>query len=251
MGWVMRIFTIFLLLLLSQFTYAGADYAREKKWADEIIPGIVVGDPVYLELNQGHKFLGIFTEGENEKKSQTKMGLVVIHGIGIHPDWNMIGTLRIQLAESGYTTLSIQMPVLGNDANSEEYQPLFTEAAERIDVAVSFLQAKGYKKIAIVSHSMGSAMSRMYVVNNPDKLVAWASLGIGHGYSYSGIRIPVLDLYGENDLPPVLNMSKKRAVSLKGKSKSKQVRVPKSDHFYTSHEAEMVFEVTKFLGSIK
>jgi hypothetical protein len=33
---------------------AASDYAREKKWADEIVPGIVVGDPVYLETPRGH-----------------------------------------------------------------------------------------------------------------------------------------------------------------------------------------------------
>ena len=64
-------------------------------------------------------------------------------------------------------------------------------------------------------------------------------------YTYSGIRIPVLDLYGEYDLPPVLKMADKRAVSLKGKPDSSQVRVPKSDHFYNNHEAEMVQEVKK------
>jgi alpha/beta superfamily hydrolase len=98
---------------------------------------------------------------------------------------------------------------------------------------------------------MGSAMSRMYVVNNPFKLVAWASLGIGHGYSYSGIRIPVLDLYGEHDLPHVLNLAKKRAVSLKGNPKSRQMKLAKSDHFYTNHEAEMVQGVKHFLDGIK
>jgi pimeloyl-ACP methyl ester carboxylesterase len=247
----MRLFATLLLLLATQVSFAGADYAREKKWADEIIPGIVVGDPVYLELKQGHKFLTILTEAPKAKKGDAKMGLVVIHGTGVHPDWNMIGTLRSQLAGNGYTTLSIQMPVLANDAEQEAYQPLFPEAAERIAVAVDFLHAKGYKKIAIVSHSMGSAMSRMYVVNNPDKLVAWASLGIGHGYSYSGIRIPVLDLYGEHDLPPVLNLAKKRAASLNGNPKSRQVRVPKSDHFYNNHETEMVKAVKNFLDSIK
>lgn len=242
----MRILATFLLLLVSQLTFAVADYAREKKWADEIIPGIVVGDPVYLELSQGHKFLTILAEAKD-----AKVGVVVVHGIGIHPDWNMVGTLRTQLVEHGYTTLSIQMPVLANDAKAEAYDRLFPEAAERIGVAVDFLRAKGYKKIAIVSHSMGSAMSRMYVANNQSKLVAWASLGIGHGYSYSGIRIPVLDLYGENDLAPVLKMAKKRAASLKGNAKSLQVRVPKSDHFYNNHEAEMVQEVKNFLDSVK
>jgi pimeloyl-ACP methyl ester carboxylesterase len=246
----MRILATVLCLLVSQITFAAADYAREKKWADEIVPGIVVGDPVYLVLRKGHKFLTILTEAPNAKKGDAKMGLVVIHGIGVHPDWNMVGTLRTQLAETGYTTLSIQMPVLANDAESEAYQPLFAEAEERIAVAVDFMHARGYKKVAIVSHSMGSAMSRMYVVNNPFKVVAWSALGLGHGYSYSGVRIPVLDLYGENDLPPVLKMAKNRAASLKGKTKSRQVRVPGSDHFFNNHETEMVREVTKFLGSI-
>jgi alpha/beta superfamily hydrolase len=61
----------------------------------------------------------------------------------------------------------------------------------------------------------------------------------------------VLDLYGEHDLPPVLKMAKKRAASLNGKLQSKQVRVPKSDHFFNNHEAEMVHEVKNFLDSIK
>jgi pimeloyl-ACP methyl ester carboxylesterase len=242
----MRILATFFLMLVSQYTFAVADYAREKKWADEIIPGIVVGDPVYLELEQGHTFLTLFTEAKD-----AKMGVVIVHGIGIHPDWNMVGTLRTQLAEHGYTTLSIQMPVLANDAKPAAYDSLFPEAAERIGVAVDFLHAKGYKKIAIVSHSMGSAMSRMYVLNNPAKLTAWVSLGMGHGYTYSGIRIPVLDLYGEYDLPPVLKMANKRAVSLKGKPDSRQVRVPKSDHFYNNHEAEMVQEVKSFLDAVE
>ena len=242
----MRIFTAFSLLMVSHLTFAGADYVREKKWADEIVPGIVIGDPVYLELSNGHKFLTLYTEVK-----EAKTALVVIHGLGIHPDWNMVGTLRSQLAERGYTTLSIQMPVLANDAKAEAYRPLFPEAAERIGVAVDFLHAKGYKRVAIVSHSMGSAMSHMYVEKNQSKLVAWAALGIGQKLTFSGIHIPVLDLYGENDLPPVLRMAAKRATSLKGNSQSKQVMVPKSDHFYNNHEVEMVREVKNFLDSIK
>ncbi len=242
----MRILTIFLLLLVSQLTFAGADYVREKKWAEEVLPGIVMGDPVYLELNNGHKYLSLYTEAKD-----AKMGLVIIHGLGIHPDWNLIGTLRSQLAEQGYTTLSIQMPVLANDAESKAYQPLFTEAAQRIAVAVDFLLAKGYKKVAIVSHSMGSAMSRIYVEQNQLKLVAWASLGMGQESAYSGTRIPVLDLYGEHDLPPVLKTAVKRAEALKANPQSKQVRVVSSDHFYNNHETEMVKQVLNFLDAIK
>ena len=242
----MRFLTTVLLLMLSQMTFAGADYAREKKWADEVVPGIVVGDPVYFELKQGHKFLAVFAENKN-----AKMGVIEIHGMGVHPDWNLIGTLRTQLFEHGYTTLSIQMPVLGNETAAGMYDALFAEAEERIAVAVNYLHSQGYKKIAIVSHSMGSAMSLNYVRNKQSELIAWVSLGMGHDNTYSGIHIPVLDLYGEYDLQPVLKMAKKRAASLKGMAGSGQIMLPKSDHFYNNHEAEMVQAVTNFLDAIK
>src|SRR5215831_5205596 len=140
-----------LVLIVVQLAY-GADYVREKKWADEIIPGIIVGDPVYLEGRAGHKFLTIYTE-----TPKAQAGLVIVHGIGVHPDWGLIGTLRSALADHGYTTLSVQMPVLAGEANAEDYLPTFGEAAERLKVAVDFLHAKGSRKIAIVSHSMGSS----------------------------------------------------------------------------------------------
>src|SRR5678816_4385424 len=62
----MRYIVQVLLLIVVQLAY-GADYVREKKWADEITPGIVVGDPVYLEGRAGHRFLTIYTEVPNAK----------------------------------------------------------------------------------------------------------------------------------------------------------------------------------------
>ena len=77
----MRIISAVLLLLISVFAYAGADYVREKKWADEITPGIVVCDPIYLELKNGHKFLNLFTEVKDAKKALLSMkGLLIGFG---------------------------------------------------------------------------------------------------------------------------------------------------------------------------
>lgn len=246
----MRSWLLGLLLLLSVPAFAGSDYAREKKWADEITPGIVVGDPVYLEQANKHKFLGIYTEAPGTNMG-AKMGLIVVHGIGIHPDWGMIGTLRQQLADQGYTTLAIQMPILAVDAKSEDYPPTFPEAAERLQLAVDYLKAKGYQKIAIVSHSMGSRMSHFYMVKNPPDVAAWAALGFGGKDTYQGIKAPVLDLYGAKDLPAVLSGAKKRAASLKGNPASKQVVIPNTDHFFANHEDAMVKAVKEFLDSVK
>ena len=72
----MRAILISLILLMSAPAFAAPDYAREKKWADEITPGIVVGDALYLEAS-GHKFLTLYTEA-----ASAKAGLVIVHGIG-------------------------------------------------------------------------------------------------------------------------------------------------------------------------
>lgn len=236
----------YLLALVLMFTAAFAqasDYAREQKWADEILPSVLVGDPVYLEQKNAHKFLTLLTEAP-----KAKAALIVVHGIGIHPDWGLIGVLRSQLAEQGYTTLSVQMPILANDATSDDYPPTFPEADERLQVAEQFLLAKGYKKIALVSHSMGSRMSHHYLSAHPDTAIAaWVAIGMGSADSYAAMKMPVLDLYGANDLPVVLNGAKKRAASLKGKAKSQQVVVPKADHFFDNLDAALIRAVQGYL----
>ena len=233
------------LLIWPQFAGAsGADYAREQKWADEVVPGLVVGDPVYLQTPRGHhKFLTLFTPVAGTDKAA-----IIVHGMGIHPDWGMVSTLRTELADRGFTTLSIQMPILAADAEGEAYPPTFPEAAERIGEAVAFLKAKGYTQIAIVSHSMGSRMSRVYLAGHPDPAVqAWASLGISQD-DYATLKLPILDLYGDNDLPPVLANAARRNLTLAAAS-SKQVVIARTDHFYSGHEAEMVATVADFLNA--
>ena len=246
----MRAWLISLLLAVSASAFAAPDYVREKKWADEITPGVVVGDPVYLEQKNWHKFLGIYTEAAN-----ARMGLVVMHGIGIHPDWGMIGVLRQRLPDHGYATLSIQMPILAVDAKPEAYVAHFPEAVERLQRAVAYLKGKGYKRIALVSHSMGSRMSHGYMIHNPAEVSAWAALGTGTGpglvITYDGIKAPVLDLYGANELPPVLEGAAKRKASLMGKALSKQVVIPDTDHFFANHEEAMVKAVKDFLDAVK
>jgi alpha/beta superfamily hydrolase len=233
------------LLSMDALAAAGvADYAREKKWADEVVPGLVVGDPVYLQTPRGHhKFLTLFTPAAGTDKAA-----IVVHGLGIHPDWGMVGTLRTELSDRGFTTLSIQMPILAADAQGDAYPPTFPEAAERIAEAVAFLKGKGYKQIAIVSHSMGSRMSHVYVSGKPDPAVkSWASLGISVG-DYTALKLPILDLYGDNDLPPVLANAARRKQSFAA-ADSRQVKIGRADHFFTGREGEMVETVADFLNA--
>jgi pimeloyl-ACP methyl ester carboxylesterase len=219
-----------------------SDYTREQRWADEIVPNILVGDPVWISQANGHKFLGLYTAVD-----KAKAGLVIVHGLGVHPDWGLIGSLRQQLPDSGYATLSIQMPVLNADAKPEDYPPTFDEASERIRLAVSYLKDKGYSKIAIVSHSMGTWMTYYYLTHTPDSPVAaWVDIGAPNPFDMAKLKLPILDLYGQNDLPRVLKGAKERAAGLKQKG-SMQVMVPGADHFFEGKDAALLEQVKGWL----
>jgi pimeloyl-ACP methyl ester carboxylesterase len=223
---------------------AQPDYAREQRWAEEVRPAIVVGDPVELALASGRKFLAIYTP--NPKAAA---GVIVVHGLGVHPDWALIGTLRTRLAEQGYTTLSIQMPVLAANAKGDRYPPLFPEAGERIAAAIAYLRSKGLGKIAIVSHSMGSRMTN-YFLNHAGsaRIDAWVAVGIqGEFIRPATFKAPVLDLYGEKDLPAVLGGATKRAAEIRNLRGSGQVQVAGAGHFFAGHEDELVKQVRLFL----
>jgi hypothetical protein len=236
----MRYLLLLLLMVLQPAWAATSDYAREKKWADEIVPGVVVGDAQYLDA-QGHKFLTLYTEAAN-----AKAGLVIVHGIGVHPDHGLIGVLRSRLADLGYTTLSIQMPILAVEADSKAYQPLFPEAAARIQAAAKFLQDKGKKKVAIVSHSLGSAMTKSYLQKNADSpFAAWVSIGISSD-SYDGVKLPIFDLYGGDDLPAVVKGASGRKKMLTN-PKSMQTMAPRMDHFFTGYDDDLVKYVSGYL----
>lgn len=237
--WIVMVF-ITQFLALPSFA---SDYEREKKWADEVVPGLVVGDAVYIKQPNNHEFLALYTP-----VNKAKSALVIVHGIGIHPDWGLIGVLRGNLADLGYTTLSVQMPILHNDAKGGDYPPTFPEAAERLKLSVDFLKSKGYSSIAIVSHSLGSRMAYVYLSSKPDPAVrGWATLGISTVEDVGMLKLPVFDLYGDKDLPDVLANAEKRKQALAGKAGSRQQIIVGANHFFDGKESEMVKAVEGFL----
>lgn len=224
----------------------GQDYARERRWADEIVPGLVVGDAVWLPGAAEHRFLGLYTEAAGAKAA-----VLLVHGIGVHPDFGVIGALRVSLADAGYTTLSIQMPVLGADATAADYHPaLFPDAVARIRAAGRWLQDKGHARIVLLSHSMGSWMSNVYFERTADSpFAAWVCMGLTGGYGrMQNVRVPVLDVYGENDLPNVLRADARRRTTIASIAGSRQLRIAGADHHYAGHEKELSAPIAAFIG---
>ena len=240
-------------LLTLSFNIYASDLEKEKRWADQVVDAIIDGEAVWL--NDGkNKFLGIYTEAE-EDKART---VIVMHGTGIHPDWQqVVQPLRVGLTEHNWNTLSIQMPVLSNEAEYIDYAPLYDEVAPRIDAAIKYLKEHGSTDIVLIGHSQGSAMAAYYLSTTGQNVKGFVAIGMAAFakdprmnsiMSLEKITVPVLDLYGSEDLENILASVKLRAAAAQkaGNKNYRQIKI-KGNHFFDGNEETLVETVAEWL----
>lgn len=242
-------------LLLFQPATQASDVAKEKRWADQIIDSIMDGEVEWLQAD-GHEFMSIYTESASD---QIKGGVIVIHGSGAHPNWaDIVYPLRTGLPEHGWATLSIQMPILANDAEYSAYAPLFDEVKPRLKAAIANLKSKGINTITIAAHSLGSAMSSYYLASaQPHSISAFAGIGMSPSNdkrmnnveSLKHITIPVLDLYGSEDQENIINSAKnrKQAAQTAGNKGYLQIMVKDANHFFNDKNEVLLNTVADWL----
>lgn len=234
-----------------------SDFAKEKRWANDIVGALIDGEPVWLNAD-GHKFLGIYTQSSAKK---IKGAVIVLHGTGVHPNWQtVVYPARVRLTEHGWHTLSLQMPILANNVDIKDYGPVFKEIAPRLRAGLAYLESKGVKNVVILGHSLGSTMAAYFLATNKAPQVsALVAVGVsGTEFSDPGlayfstlpkISIPILDIYGSNDIEPVLSSVQTRA-DIARKSGHKvydQVVVKGGDHFQTDTEDQFIKYVSDWL----
>jgi predicted alpha/beta-hydrolase family hydrolase len=255
---------LLLVPLLFAFTALAAsksDLDKEKRWEEQIVPSLMVGEDVKLTAD-GVEFLALFTE---QTTDQPKGAVILLHGIGVHPAWpDVIEPLRMELPDYGWHTLSLQMPVMGNEAENEDYAPLFTEVPARIQAGVDFLKIKGVRTVVISGHSLGSTMGSYYLANNNDAAVrVFAIVSGGPGVpgdarmdsieNFKKITgVAILDIYGSEDQQSVLD-----AVSERSKIHQRtedtpylKVEIDGAGHFYRDRQEELVTELNSRLDNI-
>jgi hypothetical protein len=242
---MMRGWLLSAVLCLAALPAQAQDFEREARWRAEVVPNLVVGEAVDLRTTDGRAFLGLYTASAGAKTA-----LVIVHGIGVHPDHGIIGTLRMALADKGFTTLSIQMPVQAADAAADAYATLMPLAAERIGAAAAWLTARGYRDLVLVSHSMGSRMANAYFDGaGKPAFSRWAALGLGSDYSRRFAETKparVLDVQGDADLPAVLQHAAARKRVAESTAGGKQVTIAGADHFYADRNAELIAAIAAF-----
>ncbi len=226
---------------------AAQDYEREARWAKETLATLMVGSAVQLEQKNGHRFLGLYTPAQNSRGA-----VVIAHGRGWAPDFELYGALRTQLAEAGYSTLSIQMPVLPGTAKIGDYLPLFPDSNERFALAIAWLRAQGHSRVAIVSHSLGATMANQYMITVPDPSVdAWVFISIINGLEdMFRIKVPVLDVFGTLDWQVTRYGAEERRAQILKIAGSEQVIVQGAEHFFDRKQEELAGIISAFLGRV-
>jgi alpha/beta superfamily hydrolase len=245
----MKLLSLLSLLLATTFTLTlqASDFEKEQRWKEQVVGDLFDGEPVTLNDGQ-HDFLGLIIQTNSAKEN----AIVVLHGVGVHPDWpQVVNPLRVQLAEAGWTTLSIQLPVLDNEATPEAYDAIIGEASPRIAAALEFLQNQGAKGSYIVAHSMGSRMASDFLANTDN--AAKGFVGIGMDMStveyFDQYALPMLDIYGSDDLPGVLDSAADRASRASGNPRYTQVMVDGADQFFNGSEDALLARVTAWLDA--
>lgn len=223
---------------------ADIDYMREGRWAQEILPSLVVGDAVHLATPSRAKVLALLTEAPPPAKG----AVVIVHGLGVHPDWGLNGALRVGLADAGFTTLAVQMPVLAAGATRDDYAVTLTEAGERIEAAIAYLRGHGARHVAIVAHSYGATMTDAYLAR-PGALPidAWVPIGMFGRFS-AAPKEPVLDVVAERDLREVKAGAPLRKPSLRADACSRTLTMAGADHYFESASKALTEVIAAFLA---
>ena len=167
---------------------------------------------------------------------------IVVHGSGVHPDWGLNNGLRTGLAEAGIATLSVQMPVLGADAPSEQYAKLCFPSPATVSQPLSPFFATG----AFGAHRHRLAQhGRIHGRCVPCVRAGGSNRRMGADRHDARIRVrgPRCRCWissAERDLPQVLEERPKRTAALPRDGCSKHVSIAGADHLMEQQQRELI-----------
>lgn len=231
------------------------DREREHRLGEEMALNLFDGEVVTIDHDGG--VLGAYIEQDDPKGS-----VLLLHGRGFHPDWqDVVGPLRVALAEAGWTTLSLQMPVLEADATYYDYLPTFDDADMRIEAGIRFLRERVEGPLVLFAHSCGAHMAMHWIDGSGDSAIdALAGAGMGatdwgqdlvKPFPIERMQVPILDVLGSEEYERVLALAEERAPLLaNGHPASRQRFVEGADHYFKGRNRELGEVVIEWLEEV-
>lgn len=233
---------------------------REQQIAEKL--ALIAGaDEIVSLMAPGGRFIGIY---QRAKTGESHGVVILAHGMGAHPDWpDVISPLRTQLPEFGWSTFSIQMPILSPDEPVAEYGKTLKVAKSRLNAAIDYLHTWEIEQIILLGYSFGAVQVASYLASGKNiNVKAFVSVsmlsqkfikpGLDVFKLIGGIDLPMLDIYGDEDLPDVRRGSDDRrlAASKNGNRDFKQIELKHAGHHYQGVEDALVEQIQIWLKNI-
>ncbi len=223
--------------------------------ADRIEASLKIGQATRLK-GAGTDFFAVHTEAD---KDAILGGIILLHGIGAHPDWeDVINPLRTKLSTHGWETLSLQMPTAGPGATIDEHVALVPEAFPRIDAAIDFFKGRKIKNIVVIGHSQGAHTALIYLgEKKPKDIKAFVAVSLSVDAkdekaitALKSIKQPILDIYGSLDNLDVMNGSRLKRQSARhaGNQGYRQTELLGANHFFIGRSDTLVLRIRGWLN---
>ena len=229
----------------------------EKQITEKLAEKVKATEVLWLDAKQDN-FLALYTSQTGETAHGAA---IILHGMGAHADWpQTISPIRTTLPEHGWSTLSIQLPVIAPENQIEDYGSTLKKAAERIKSAVRYLRDRKFLNIVVIGHSFGAASTLAYLEKEKkQKVIALVAIGL-QDYAFvkptldllgliEKSKIPVLDIYGSRDFRNVIRQAPdRRLAAKKGNNRQyAQFEVEGADHYFNKMEDVLVKRIRGWL----
>lgn len=254
--------TAVVLMVLSCLTAFGApaalagDLTQEQRLAEQLADSATTERVQWLQAGP-LRFLAILEAARGERRYG---GVILLHDAGEHADWQqVIAPLRHYLAMHGWDALSIQLPLAEGPQRPDMTRALLAEARPRIKAAVDSLGGRGNDNLALVGHGLGARMALDFLSAGPPASVhAFVAIGLSAEArrdddpvltAIGKLALPMLDLYGSRDLPPVIDSAPERrsAARRAGHKAYRQDRMTGADHAFDGLQSSLQRRVETWL----
>jgi len=250
---------LILLILADSVSYAEETSAYEDGLTGRLAGIYVDGESVWIPL-EDRPFLGLYRKSTSP--GPTRVALI-LHSMGAHADWpDVISPLRTQLPGKGWSTLSIQLPVLAPQISLSDYGTSFRHSALRIRASIKYLQDQGHANIVLLGYSFGATTAIDYLAADAGGLRGFAGISM-QDFPFlnppftlleplARINIPVLDIYGSRDYSDVLrSVDARRLAASKGGNRAyQQQMIEDSDHYFSGKQGELVDRIVEWLDTV-
>ncbi len=213
------LFSLIVLFSPSLGGAASAPKSQEAAWQQALLKSTAPNEIKWLNSSD-EKFIALY---RNDTRGTQRGGLILLHEMGGHPDWpEVISPLRNSLPQHGWFTLSIQLPAFESDALISDYASSMSSATQRIQAAIAHFRALEINNIILLGYGLGATMAASFLATNEGHgVIAFVAVSIlsddtsetwlNSPKSIEKLKLPMLDIYGSNDLNNVVGYAGKRA----------------------------------------